>query len=227
MHLSIATTLDHALGVARFDAGKLRAAIRDPRATMQAALVVAAVSIAVALPTIGAPWLLIALLVAGGIAISQGKLRPGTLGMAARQHVRQLQAHLPVPTWVVAIGAAVLLGFLALRVIPVLVPAVAWLSFSAIAWFACNELVGHPSTRVAFAPMVRAVGFSFAPGMLFVLVNLPVLGGVAATMALAWTVSLLVFSIRQTARVETGRALAATTIAGIGAFIVTMPLLLL
>jgi hypothetical protein len=221
----IAATIDHAVGVARFDAGKLRAAVRDPRATAQAALVVIVVSIAVAIPSVGNPWLLIALAVAGGIALVQGKLRPGSLGAATRHHLRPLQAHVPVPGWVLALGAALLLGFLALQVLPILVPAIAWLAFSVIAWFACNEVVGHPATRVALAPILRAVGFSFAPGVLYVLVNLPVLGVLAAAMAMVWTLSLLTFSIRQTARIETSRALAATALAGLGACLVTLPLL--
>jgi hypothetical protein len=110
---------------------------------------------------------------------------------------------------------------IALHLAPILVPLVAWLTFTGVAWFACNQLVGRPETVVPFPPLLRAVGFSFAPGMLAMFTVIPVLGGVVMTIAIAWTLLLLVFSISQTARLGTGRAVVATAIASLATVVVS------
>ncbi|MEJ7902286.1 MAG: hypothetical protein WKF63_10590, partial [Thermomicrobiales bacterium] len=61
------------------------------------------------------------------------------------------------------IGAAAIVLTMVLNIPAILAPTVAWLTFSGVAWFAINTVVGHPETRVAFAPLLRATGFSFAP----------------------------------------------------------------
>ncbi len=94
-----------------------------------------------------------------------------------------------------------------LNIPAIIAPAAAWFTFSGVAWFAVNNLVGHPHTQVAYAPLLRATGFSFAPIALAALMVVPVLGGLVISLGFGWTFLLLVFSIRHTTRLGTERAL--------------------
>ena len=225
MHDTISATVDRAIGIARFDTGELRRLLREPRGTAQAALVVIVVSIAVAIPSLRGGWLALALIAAIAVAVAQGHPSLATPGTAWRAMVQRVQRHVPVPAWLIALVAAGIALLVVPEILPVFIPVAAWLTFSVIVWFACNEVVGHPATRVGLGPIVRVVGFSFAPAVLFVLVNAPLIGAIAAITAVVWTVALLAFSIRQTTRLGTARSLLATTIASAGTLIAALPLI--
>lgn len=229
MNYARGSALDRIVGVARFDPGTVTGLARDPQGTSQAAIVVGLVSLALGISQVMDAWVVLALVVAGILLIAQGQtsmvpralrdgsvhLDPRTMHRRAVDHVRGI---VPAPGIVVGLTAAALGLVLVLSVPAILIPVVAWFAFSGVAWFAVNELVGHPHTRAQFAPLFRATGFSLAPIALAALAVVPVLGGVLLAVAVGWTFLLLVFSIKHTARLETGRAL----LAALGAAIATM-----
>ncbi len=220
MQHAMGSALDRAVGIVRFDRAAVASLARDPGGTAQAALVVGLVSLALGVSQAIDSWLVLAFALAGVILVVQGDHRVGldTLRHADR-HLdvrtmhRQLVAHVqgvvPLPAFVIGIGAVAILLLLILRSPAILAPIVAWFVFSGVAWFAVNTLVGHPHTRVAFALLLQATGFSFAPIALAALTVVPLLGAVAIPLAVGWTFLLLVFSIRHTAHLGTERAVLA------------------
>ncbi len=214
------SAIDRIFGVIRFNGATLSSLTRDPRGTAQAAVVVGLVSLALGISRVIDSWVVLALAVAGVILIAQGDRsfvpgpqRDGHLDMDARglhrRIVNHIQGFLPLPGIVIGIGAAAFVLMMILSIPAILAPTVAWFTFSGVAWFAVNTVVGHPEPRVAFAPLLRATGFSFAPIALAALMVVPILGGLVIALAVGWTFLLLVFSIRQTARLGTERALLA------------------
>ncbi len=220
------SAIDRMFGVMRFNGATLSNLTRDPRSTAQAALVVGLVSLALGISQVIDSWVVLALAVAAVILIAQGdhsfiprSLRDGHPDLDARgmhrRFVDHVQGFLPIPGIVIGIGAAAIVLMLVLNIPAILAPTVAWFTFSGVAWFAINTVVGHPETRVAFAPLLRATGFSFAPIALAALMVVPILGGLVIPVAVGWTFLLLVFSIRQTARLGTERALLAAALAAL------------
>lgn len=220
MQHAVGSALDRAIGIVRFDRATLAALVRDPRGTAQAAIVVGLVSLALGVSQAIDSWLVLAFALASIILVAQGDRRGGSsslrhtdlhldAGTMHRRFVGHVQRFLPLPGIVIWIGAAAILLLSILRIPAIVAPIVAWFIFSGVAWFAVNTLVGHPHTRVAFAPLLRATGFSFAPIALAALVAVPVVGAVAIPLAVGWTFLLLVFSIRHTAQLGSERALLA------------------
>jgi len=231
MHYVRGSAIDRMFGVIRFNGATLSSLTRDPRSTSQAAIVVGLVSLALGISQVIDSWVGLALAVAGIILVVQGdlsfvprSLRDGHSDVDARilhrRFVDHIQGFLPVPGIVIGIGAAAIVLMVVLSVPEIIAPTVAWFTFSGVAWLAINTLVGHPETRVAFAPLLRATGFSFAPIALAALMVVPVLGGLVIPVAVGWTFLLLVFSIRQTAHLGTERALLAAVPASLAALAV-------
>lgn len=220
------SAIDRLLGVLRFHRATLSSLTRDPRSTSQAAIVVGLVSVALGISQVIDSWVVLALAVAGVILVVQGDtsfvpraLREGHVDLDAsglhRRFVTHVQGFIPVPGIVIGVGAAAVALMVVLNVPAMIAPSVAWFTFSAVAWFAANTLVGHPETRVGFAPLLRATGFSFAPIVLAALLVIPVLAWLVIPLAMGWTFLLLVFSIKHTARLGTERALLAAVTASI------------
>ncbi len=214
------SAIDRLVGVIRFNGATLSSLTRDPRGTSQAAVVVGLVSLALGISQVIDSWVVLALAVAGVILIVQGDRtfvpgapRQGHVDMDAqvlhRRFAHHIQGFLPLPGIVVGIGAAAIVLMMILSIPAIVAPVAAWFTFSGVAWFAVNTVVGHPETRVAFSPLLRATGFSLAPIALASLTVVPVLGGLVIALAVGWTFLLLVFSIRHTARLGTERALLA------------------
>lgn len=229
------SAFERAVGVIRFDRAALAALARDPGGTAQAALVVGMVSLALGVSQAIDSWLVLAVVLAGAVLVVRREPRSASLAprhmvghldarAMHRRSIAHVQRFLPLPGIVIGIGAAALGLLLVLRIPAILVPIVAWFIFSGVAWFAVNTLVGHPHTRVAFAPLLRATGFSIAPIALASLTVVPLVGAVAIPLAVVWTFLLLVFSIRHTAHLGTGRALLATIPASLAALAVVGPL---
>lgn len=225
------SAIDRIFGVIRFNGATLSSLTRDPQSTSQAAIVVGLVSLVLGISQVIDFWVVLALAVAGVIMVVQGdvsfvprSLRGGHLDLDARtlhrRFVDHIQGFLPVPGFVIAIGAAAIVLMVVLNVPAIFAPTVAWFTFSGFAWLVINHLVGHPETRVNFAPLLRATGFSFAPIALAALMIVPVLGGLVIAVAIGWTFLLLVFSIRQTAHLGTERALLAAVTASLAALAV-------
>ncbi len=235
MQHAMGSALDRAVGIVRFDRAAVASLARDPGGTAQAALVVGLVSLALGVSQAIDSWLVLAFAVAGVILVAQGDYR---VGPGAPRHmvghldaramhqraIAHVQRFLPLPAFVIGIGAAAILLLLILQSPAILAPIVGWVVFSGVAWFAVNTLVGHPHTRVAFAPLLRATGFSSAPIALAALTVVPLLGAVAIPLAVVWTFLLLVFSIRHTAQLGTGRALLAAVPACLATLAVVGPL---
>ena len=96
---------------------------------------------------------------------------------------------------------------LTLHLAVALVPVLAWLVISGVASFTGQQVFGTPGTTSSFAPVLRAVGFAMAPGVLAILTVIPFLGFLAATVAVVWTFLLITFAIQQTMALTTKRAL--------------------
>lgn len=220
------SAIDRVFGVIRLNGATLSSLSRDPHGTAQAATVVGLVSLALGISQVIDTWVVLALAVAGVILMMQDDtsfvpraLRDDHFDLDARslhrRFVAHVQGYLPVPGIVIGIGGAAIVLMVVLNIPAIIAPTVVWFTFSAVAWFAVNNLVGHPETRVGFSPLLRATGFSFAPIVLTTLMVLPIVGWVALPVAVGWTFLLLVFSITQTTRLGTERALLAAATASL------------
>lgn len=217
--------LARVIGVIRLDAPTIHSITRDPASTRQAAAVVAIVALAVALGSVDAvppPPLL--LLIAG---LTVGSFRNGHAGeigdalhrrrfnvrMARMKGRRMRRYRRRLPVTGVLFGAIILALVVGLPVLiisaigGVLLPVLAWLIFSAVAFYAGAHLFGEPTTRVEFLPILRLAGFALAPGVLAIFNVVPLIGDIAILVAVVWGLVAVTFAIRQTMMFGTVRAI--------------------
>ncbi len=216
--------LARVIGVIQLDAPTIRSITRDPRGTWQAAAVVAVVAFAVALGSVdAAPPAPLLLLIAGLIVWSlrsghaAGALRHldrdnRHIGTArfARARMRRFRAHgslATIPTWARIAAAMIALYVLFFWVIGgFLLPVLAWLIFSGVAFYAGTHLFGEPTTRAEFLPILRLAGFALAPGVLAIFNVVPLIGDIAMLVGVVWGLVAVTFAIRQTMMFGTVRA---------------------
>lgn len=204
------------IGVIRLDPPTIRSITRDPRGTWQAAAVVAIVALAAALGSVEAWSAGLLLLMIGGLAV--WGLRSGHAAgmMAAFGHgnasiqaeriasdgMRRIRAHglfANVLAWIGIVGVVIGLHVLFFWAIGgLLLPVLAWLIFSGVAFLASTHVFGEPTTQVEFAPILRLSGFALAPGVLAIFNVIPFIGGVAMLIAIVWALVAVTFAIRQT-----------------------------
>ncbi len=221
--------MSRVIGVIRLDPPTIRSITRDPGSTRQAAAVVAIVALAVALGSVDLGTAGLLLLVLAGLAVwglrsGHAAAVFGTFGHGrATLHaermmtggMRHIRAHGPlgsVAMWAIIVAAVVGLHVLFFWAIGgFLLPVLAWLIFSGVAFFASAHIFGEPTTRAEFAPILRLAGFALAPGVLAIFNVIPFIGGVAIAVAIVWGLVAVTFAIRQTVMIGTLRA-ALTTV---------------
>jgi hypothetical protein len=216
--------LARVIGVIRLDSPTIRSITRDPRGTWQAAAVVSVVTFAVALGSVDAAPPAPLLLLIAGLAVwsvrsghAAGALQHldrdnRHIGTArfARGRMRHIRAHSPlaaIPAWVRI--AAVMIAFHVLffwLLGGFLLPVLAWLIFSCVAFYAGAHLFGEPTTRAEFLPILRLAGFALAPGVLAIFNLVPLFGDIAMLVAVVWGLVAVTFAIRQTMMFGTVRA---------------------
>lgn len=216
--------LARVIGVIRLDSPTIRAITRDPRGTWQAATVVAVVALAVALGSVDAVppvplLLLIALLAVWTLRsrhsaaafrhLDRDSRHIGTARFAHRR-MRHLRAHRPlaaIPVWARIVAAIIGLNVLFFWLVDgFLLPVLAWLIFSGVAFYAGAHLFSEPTTRVEFLPILRLAGFALAPGVLAIFNLVPLFGDIAMLVAVVWGLVAVTFAIRQTMMFGTVRA---------------------
>lgn len=216
--------LARVIGVIRLDAPTIHSITRDPRGTRQAAAVVAVVALAIALGSVDAmppPPLL--LLIAGlGVWSIRSGHAAGTLrrfdhgsrhfsrARGAPGRMRRFRRHGPfakMPAWAGIVAVVIAFHVLFFWAIGgLLLPVLAWLVFSAVAFYVGAHLFGEPTTRVEFLPILRVAGFALAPGALAIFNVVPLIGDIAILVAVVWGLVAVTFAIRQTMKFGTVRA---------------------
>ena len=216
--------LARVIGVIRLDSPTIRAITRDPRGTWQAAAVVAVVAVAIALGSVDdtppvplllliailAVWTLRSGHAAGALRHLDRDTRHIGTARFARGRMRRIRAHSPlaaIPVWARIAGVMIALPFLFFWLLGgFLLPILAWLIFSFVAFYAGAHLFGEPTTRAEFLPILRLAGFALAPGVLAILNVVPLVGDIAMLVAVVWGLVAVTFAIRQTMMFGTVRA---------------------
>jgi hypothetical protein len=88
-----------------------------------------------------------------------------------------------------------------------------WVIFSFVAYFVGTSMFATEQTSVTPGQVLRTIGFAQAPKFLMVLGVIPVLGGIAALIALLWFLAAAVTALREAFEFETGRAVATGLVA--------------
>ena len=84
---------------------------------------------------------------------------------------------------------------------------IGWFVWSATVYFVGTRLLAGPNTEADLGQVLRTTGFSAAPGVFGILGFLPLVGGLAATLAGLWQLAAMVVAVRQALDYETtGRA---------------------
>ena len=107
-------------------------------------------------------------------------------------------------------GASVASGFIA--------PFVGWLVMAAVVYIIGDKLLGGTAT---WGEMLRTMGFAQAPGVLYVVGIIPLLGWVVSVVVWFWVLVAAVVAIRQGMDFGTGRAVVTGLLAVIPAAILT------
>ena len=95
---------------------------------------------------------------------------------------------------------------------------VGWFIWSFITYFIGTRLFKGPQTEASYGELLRCIGFSNSPGVLAILVFIPIIGAIIAFIAWIWSLIAMVIAVRQALDFSTLRAIA-TCIVG---FIVMM-----
>jgi hypothetical protein len=82
---------------------------------------------------------------------------------------------------------------------------VGWLVWSALTYLIGDKLLGGTAT---WGELLRTIGFAQAPGVLYVLAFVPVLGALVRLVVLVWLLVAGIIAIRQALDFSTGKAVA-------------------
>ncbi|HUH12998.1 MAG TPA: YIP1 family protein [Longimicrobiales bacterium] len=90
---------------------------------------------------------------------------------------------------------------------------IGWLVLAGIVYLVGDKIFGGTAT---WGEMLRTMGFAQAPGVLYILGIIPLLGGLIAFVVWLWILVAVVVAIRQGLDVGTGKAVATGVLAWIG-----------
>ncbi|MGB6680895.1 MAG: YIP1 family protein, partial [Candidatus Bathyarchaeia archaeon] len=65
-----------------------------------------------------------------------------------------------------------------------------------------------PKTEATYGELLRCIGFSSSPGVLRILIFIPILGAIIVFIASIWSLVAMVIAVRQALDFSTGRAIA-------------------
>ena len=83
-----------------------------------------------------------------------------------------------------------------------------WLIWSFITYFLGTRIFKGSQTKATYGELLRCIGFSDSPGVLGILIFLPVIGWVIGFIAWIWALVAMVIAVRQALDFSTGRAIA-------------------
>ena len=106
--------------------------------------------------------------------------------------------------WFTMAGAWSIWGMLACLIGSVIV----WFVWSFLAYFLGTRIFRSPETSVSMGTLLRTIGFSGSPGMLGILVFVPVVGGIILLGVSIWALAAGVVAIKCSLSFTTGRAIA-------------------
>jgi len=111
----------------------------------------------------------------------------------------------------VAIGgqmAGGLGGLVSGLIIGVITALISWFVWSFITYFIGTRVFKGPKTEATYGELLRCIGFSSSPGVLRILIFIPILGAIIAFIASIWSLVAMVIAVRQALDFSTGRAIA-------------------
>ena len=94
---------------------------------------------------------------------------------------------------------------------------VSWLLWAGLTYLIGDKLLGGTAT---WGELLRTLGFAQAPGVLYVLGIIPILGGLVRFVVGIWILVLGIIAIRQALDFGTGKAVATALLAGLVSLIV-------
>ena len=74
---------------------------------------------------------------------------------------------------------------------------VSWAVWAFAAWFVGSKILGTQETQADWGQLARGTGFAQTPGILTVLVFIPILGAILLVVAFFWQLAAMVIAIRQ------------------------------
>jgi hypothetical protein len=90
-----------------------------------------------------------------------------------------------------------------------------WVMLTGTIWYLAGTLLGTPTSRGDFAPLLRTIGYALAPVSLGVIGFVWVLGPMVAAVGTMWGFLATIAAVRYTTRFGWGRSFALTLAAGI------------
>lgn len=94
---------------------------------------------------------------------------------------------------------------------------IGWLVLAGIVYLVGDKIFGGTAT---WGEMLRTMGFAQAPGVLYLLGIIPILGGLVSLVVWLWILVAVVVAIRQGLDIGTGKAIVTGVVAGVGYLIV-------
>ena len=101
-----------------------------------------------------------------------------------------------------------------------------WVIWSAITLWIGTNITRGPQTQSDMGEMLRTLGYAHAPGVLKILVFIPVLGPVLALVGSLWQLIAGIVAIRQALDFTTGRAIGTVAIGWVAVLIISVILTL-
>lgn len=95
-----------------------------------------------------------------------------------------------------------------------------WIVFTLVAYFVGTTILKSPQTSATFGQVLRALGFAYAPSLLYILGIIPVIGFIISIVVLFWSFAASIIALRQSLEVSTGRAVAIAVVSVIAIGIV-------
>jgi hypothetical protein len=120
--------------------------------------------------------------------------------------------------WFALAGAWSIWGILAVLVGSVIV----WLFWSLLIYFVGTRLFRRPETSASISALLRTIGFSTSPGMLGVLVFVPVVGGILLFGISIWVLVAGVMAVKQSLEFTTRRAIATCLVSCFACVLITV-----
>jgi hypothetical protein len=85
---------------------------------------------------------------------------------------------------------------------------IAWLIWSFLTYIIGTRVFKGPETKATYGELLRCIGFSDSPGVLAILIFIPIIGAIIAFIAMIWSLVAMVIAVRQALDFSTGRAIA-------------------
>jgi hypothetical protein len=99
-----------------------------------------------------------------------------------------------------------------------------WVVFSLVAYLVGSTIIATPRTSVTPGQVMRTIGFAQAPKFLMIVGFVPLLGWIAALVAIIWFIVAAIYALREAFEFDTARAVGTGVVALIGIVILDIGL---